>query len=446
MKPHQKMLIGISAGAVAGLTANAVATAMARSASGISEGPLPAAVIAQHAPWLSWAADSVAAPVGQIFIRLLLMLVVPMLFSALVMGVAELDLKQVGRLGLRTLGYTVVFSAISVLIGLLLVNAIQPGAGLSDEARAMARGAPQVKAAPAPGETSFGSVFVSMVPTNPLKAAADGDFIGLIVFSLIFGMGLALTQGEAALRLKETIQGLYDVMMKLIDGVLRLAPFGVAALLFSMTARLGLGILAQLAAYVATVLLALGLHMFVVYSLSVRFLGGRNPIQFFRDIRLVMATAFSTASSSATLPTALKVAEENLKLPRNVSRFVLTAGSAMNQNGTALFEGVTVLFLAQVYGVPLSLPDQGLIMFICILAGIGTAGVPAGSIPVIAMILGMFKIPVEGLGLILGVDRFLDMCRTTLNVTGDLAAAVYVARGEPVDRPAGEGAADPSAS
>jgi len=163
----------------------------------------------------------------------------------------------------------------------------------------------------------------------------------------------------------------------------------------------------------------------------VRFLGGRNPLTFFRDCRLAIVTAFSTASSSATLPTALKVAEENLKLPRNVARFVLTAGSAMNQNGTALFEGVTVLFLAQVFGVQLSIADQAVVMFICVLAGIGTAGVPAGSIPVIAMILGLFKIPPEGLALVLGVDRFLDMCRTTLNVTGDLAAAVYVARGEP---------------
>jgi DAACS family dicarboxylate/amino acid:cation (Na+ or H+) symporter len=196
-------------------------------------------------------------------------------------------------------------------------------------------------------------------------------------------------------------------------------------------ARLGVAVLAQIGAYVGVVLLALALHMFVVYSLSVRFLGGRNPVTFFRDCRLAIVTAFSTSSSSATLPTALKVAEENLKLPRNVARFVLTAGSAMNQNGTALFEGVTVLFLAQVYGVQLSLPDQAVVMFICVLAGIGTAGVPAGSIPVIAMILGLFKIPPEGLGLVLGVDRFLDMCRTTLNVTGDLAAAVYVARGEP---------------
>ncbi|QDE67557.1 sodium:dicarboxylate symporter [Myxococcus xanthus] len=425
MKAHQKMLVGIASGAVAGLVAN---------------------VVAGGAPWLTFVVDNVASPVGQIFIRLLLMLVVPLLFSAIVAAVAELDLKQVGRLGARTLGYTVALSSISVLIGLVLVNTLEPGAGLSDEARALAQGGMAIQAAAAPGASSFGAVLISMVPTNPIKAAGDGDFIGLIVFSLIFGMGVALTPGEPVQRLRETIQGLYDVMMKLIDGVLSLAPFGVAALLFSMTARLGFGIFVQLASYMGTVLLALGLHMFVVYSLSVRFLGGRNPVEFFRGSRLAIVTAFSTSSSSATLPTALKVAEENLKLPRTVSRFVLTAGSAMNQNGTALFEGVTVLFLAQVYGVPLSLPDQALIMFICILAGIGTAGVPAGSIPVIAMILGMFKIPVEGLGLILGVDRFLDMCRTTLNVTGDLAAAVYVARGEPADSPAEEGAVDPSAS
>ena len=171
------------------------------------------------------------------------------------------------------------------------------------------------------------------------------------------------------------------------------------------------------------------LAQWVVYSLSVRLLGGMNPLAFFRGSRVAVVTAFSTASSSATLPTALRVAEEDLRLPPAVSRFVLTAGSAMNQNGTALFEGVTVPFLAQLFGVPLSLWDQLGVMGICILAGIGTAGVPAGSTPVVAMILQMYGIPLEGLGLILGVDRFLDKARTTVNVTGDLAAAVYVARG-----------------
>jgi DAACS family dicarboxylate/amino acid:cation (Na+ or H+) symporter len=195
-----------------------------------------------------------------------------------------------------------------------------------------------------------------------------------------------------------------------------------------MTARLGFGVLVQLAGYVGVVMFGLLLHMIVVYSLSVRFFGGMSPLRFFSEAKDAMITAFTTSSSSATLPTALRVAEQNLKLPREVSRFVLTAGSAMNQNGTALFEGVTVLFLAQVYGVELGLTEQLTVVAICILGGIGTAGVPAGSIPVIALILEMYNIPREGLGLILGVDRLLDMSRTTLNVTGDLAAAVYVAR------------------
>ncbi|MDC0714623.1 dicarboxylate/amino acid:cation symporter [Stigmatella sp. ncwal1] len=410
MKPHQKMLVGIAVGTVTGLLANQLA--------GGSEG-------------LQWVVTNLTMPVGRIFIRLLLMLVVPLLFAALVMGVSELDMKQIGRLGARTIGYTVVFSAIAVALGLVLVNLIRPGEGFNQEALHAAQKNPlALKAAPPPSSTSPVGFLVAMVPDNPLRAAADGDMIGLIVFSLLFGAGLAVTQTPATLRLREAIQGLYDVMMRLIDGVLRLAPIGVAALLFSVTADLGAGILKNIAAYVFVVVLGLGLHLFVVYSLAVRFLGGRNPLTFFRDVRLAMVTAFSTASSNATLPTALKVAEENLKLPNHVSRFVLTAGSAMNQNGTALFEGITVLFIAQVYGVPLSIGDQMVVMFICVLAGIGTAGVPAGSLPVIMMILGLFKIPVEGIGLILGVDRFLDMCRTTLNVTGDLAAAVYVARGE----------------
>ena len=410
MKPHQKMLVGIVTGAVAGLAANA---------------------LAKDAAWLTWTLANVAGPIGQIFLRLLFMLVIPMLFSALVMGVCELDIKHLGRLGLKTLGYTVVVSAIAVAIGLLCVNVFRPGDGISDEARALARQGTAIKAAPAMASGAGSSLLVSMVPDNPVRAAAEGDMIGLIVFAIIFGIALASLKTTGATRLKEMIQGLYEVSMKLIDGVLKLAPLGVGALLFSMTARLGVDVIGQIASYVGVVLLALSLHMFGVYSLSVKFLGGRSPIGFFKDCRLAIVTAFSTASSSGTLPTALKVAEENLKLPKNVARFVLTAGSAMNQNGTALFEGVTVLFLAQVFGVHLPLKDQIVVMFICVLAGIGTAGVPAGSIPVIAMILGRFNIPVEGLGLILGVDRFLDMCRTTLNVTGDLAAAVYVARGEP---------------
>lgn len=417
MTSTQKMLIGLALGGAGGLLAN---------------------TLAHDAPALLWIVENVAAPVGQIFLRLLFMLVVPLLFSALVMGVSELDLRHLGRVGLKTLAYTAVVSAIAVTIGIVTVHVIEPGVGLPEHVRELARTGKAPPAATAPAGSGPVAMFVAMVPDNVLKAAVGGDMIGLITFSLLFGIGLALTKSEGATALSRTIQGLYEVCMRLIGAVISLAPIGVAALLFAMTARLGLDIVRQLAAYVVTVLLALSIHFFVVYSASVKFLGGMSPVFFFRESRVAIATAFSTASSNATLPTALKVAEENLKLPRQISRFVLTAGATMNQNGTALFEGVTVLFLAQLFGVDLSVTQQLGVMFICILAGIGTAGVPAGSIPVIAMILGMYGIPAEGLGLILGVDRFLDMCRTTLNVTGDLAAAVVVSRGE-TDLPQGTG-------
>lgn len=406
--PSAPILIGLLAGTLLGLAAR-----------GLGEGAL----------WFDPLVNQIVLPVGQIFLRLLFMLVIPMLFSALVVGIGGLDLRRLGRIGVRTLAYTVVVSLIAVTIGMGLVNLIRPGEGVPESLRTLAAsgGAPF---GAKPPERSGMALIVSMVPDNPIRAAAEGEMIGVILFSLLFGIALSMTETKGGARLRETIEGLYDVSLTLIHGVLKLAPLGVGALLFSMTARLGVDLLRPLSAYVGVVLLALSLHMFVVYSLSVRFLGGRSPRSFFRDIRPAMITAFATASSSATLPTALKVAEEELKLPRHVSRFVLTAGSAMNQNGTALFEGVTVLFLAQLFDVPLDLSQQALIMLIAVLGGIGTAGVPAGSLPVIAMILGMFGIPLEGLGLILGVDRLLDMCRTTLNVTGDLAAAVYVARGE----------------
>jgi len=375
-------------------------------------------------------------PVGQVFLRLLFMLVVPLVFSALALGVVGLGSpRSLGRVGLKTLAYTVVVSSIAVLLGLFLVNTLRPGEGLSPELRArLLEGATEraagLSAASAPATGV--ELLVRIVPDNPLRAATEGDMLAVIFFSLLMGIGLTLTPGAGARRFEEVLQGLYDVTMRLLDMVLSVAPLGVAALLFTLTAELGYEVLVQLARYVGVVVLALAVHQFVVYSLAIRFLGGMSPLRFFRAVQEAMVTAFSTASSNATLPTSLKVAEERLRLPPRVSRFVLTVGATANQNGTALFEGVTVLFLAQFYGVSLALPEQALVVLICVLGGIGTAGVPAGSLPVVAVILGMVGVPVEGIGIILGVDRFLDMCRTTLNVTGDLVAAVVIARSEPV--------------
>jgi len=413
MALHTRMLLGGVIGAAGGVLAH---------------------VALRDTPLLNAVVHYVTNPIGQLFLRLLFMLVIPLIFSALVMGVAGLgDLRRLGRIGLKTLAYTVVVSSIAAILGVTLVNVMRPGDGLPPAQRAAltqaaAERATTLSAAAAP-RTGI-EFLVHLVPDNPLRAAVEGDMLAVMVFSLLAGIGLTLTSTDAARRLLDVIEGLYDLTMTLIQLVIAVAPIGVAALLFTMTAQLGYSVLIQLARYVGVVLLGLTLHQVVVYSLSVRFLGGMSPLQFFRGIGDAMLTAFSTSSSSATLPTALKVAEERLGLPPHISRFVLTVGSTANQNGTALFEGVTVLFLAQLYGVPLTLGSQALVVALCILGGIGTAGVPAGSLPVVALILGMVGVPVEGIGLVLGVDRFLDMCRTTLNVSGDLAAAVVVAHSE----------------
>jgi DAACS family dicarboxylate/amino acid:cation (Na+ or H+) symporter len=367
-------------------------------------------------------------------------LVIPLVVSMLALSIADLgDLRRVGRIGLRTLLYTAAVSAIAVAIGVFLVNVIQPGVGLDPALRArLGEGAQLPATASAAGRSGVDFV-VQLVPANVVKAMAEGDMLAVMVFAILFGIGLATAPGEPARRLTDALRGLGDVAMHLLDLVIRLAPIGVACLVFTLAWRLGLDLFVRLAAYVSVVLIGLALQQFVVYAASVRWLGGTSPLFFYRATRAATVTAFSTASSNATLPTALWVAEHELHLPPHVSRFVLTLGSTANQNGTALFEGVTVLFLAQFYGVELTLAQQATTAFICVLGGIGTAGVPAGSLPVIAMILGMIGVPAEGIGIVLGVDRFLDMCRTAVNVTGDLAAAVVVSRGEPA-QVAAEGA------
>lgn len=386
----------------------------------------------------------VSDPIGKIFLRLLFMLVLPLIFSALVLGVSEFrDLRGVGRVGFKTLAYTVVVSSIAVAIGLTLVNVVRPGEGLSQQKRqqliAQAMETERERTEAIVKAQGGLDMLLKIVPDNPIKAAADGDYLAWMFFSLMIGIGLCLVRTPSANAMRGVIEGIFDVSLRLIGLVIAMAPVGVAALLFTTTAQFGLDWLAKLALYVAVVLLGLGLHMFVVYPLVLWFLGRTSPLRFFRDVQPAMLTAFSTASSNASLPTALKVAEDNLRLPPAVSRFVLTIGATANQNGTALFEGVTVLFLAQFYGIELALPQQITVVLMCILGGIGTAGVPAGSLPILAIILGMVGIPPEGIALILGVDRLLDMCRTTLNVTGDLAAAVVISRGEaseiPSDQP-----------
>jgi len=401
--------------------------------------------------WVQWLTEHITGPIGQIFLRLLFMLVLPLLFSALVVGIAEMgDLTALGRVGWKTLLLTVAISTIAVVIGLTLVNLVRPGDGVDPALAAQLLGEGAEGAAgiveSAPQSVQLGQFLLELIPQNVFAAASANLVLPVMVFALLFGIGLVMTRSPATDQLQQTITGLFEVMMKLINLVIKIAPIAVACLMFNLAALFGWDLLVRLGAYVGVALAAMAIHMFVIYPLCVALLAGRNPLSFFAQVRDPMVVAFSTASSNATLPVSLRAAETELNLPRKIARFVLTVGATANQNGTALFEGVTVLFLAQFFGVDLTINQQIIVMLVCVLGGIGTAGVPAGSLPVVAMILVMVNVPPEGIGLILGVDRFLDMCRTTLNVTGDLVIATAVSRGEkdPVTAPAAEPAAPPS--
>lgn len=400
-------------------------------------------VVHMTQPDAAWAANLryyFTEPVGTIFLRLLFMLVIPLLFAALVIGVAEMgDVRSLKRVGIKTLIWTVVLSSIAVLIALAAANLLQPGIGVDPAQAETMRQTQAARASQIVATTgeqpAAREALLAIIPTNIFTAASANDILAVMFFALVFGIGLLLVDSPGANRLQDAVQGVFDVTMKLIGIFIRLAPLAIACFMFNLAAVFGWELLRYLAAYVGVVLLALGLHMFVTYPIALALFARKSPLGFFREVQEAMVMAFSTASSNATLPTALRVAEEKLRLPRRVSRFVLTIGATANQNGTAIFEGITVLFLAQFFGIHLDLWAQVTVLLICILAGIGTAGVPAGSLPVIALILDRVGVPPEGIGLILGVDRLLDMCRTTLNVTGDLAIATLVSQGEE-DRPA----------
>jgi DAACS family dicarboxylate/amino acid:cation (Na+ or H+) symporter len=420
---HTQIFIGLLTGAVLGLAANYVLSQPSWES--------------LH-PALQWAI-AIAEPLGQVFLRLVLMVVLPLVFSALALGVLELgDLTKLGRVGLRTLFFTLILSLTAVGIGVGLVRTLEPGHRLPAEQSQKLRDRYATDAgnavAKAKQAKSIRDTLLDIIPKNPLQemvGALDGSspgngMLAVMFFSLVFGIALTATPERTGVLVK-WLEGLFDVAMVVIAFAMRLAPYAVACLIFAITATLGLDILRTLFWFVLTALLGLGLHLFVVYPVVIWFFTRRNPLTFFRDVSDAMFTAFGTSSSNATLPTALRVAEENLKVPRDISRFVLTIGATGNQNGTALFEGVVVLFLAQVFNVELSLVQQVTVVLMSVLAGIGTAGVPGGSLPLIVVLLTTVNVPGEGIGIILGVDRVLDMCRTVLNVTGDLAVAACVA-------------------
>jgi DAACS family dicarboxylate/amino acid:cation (Na+ or H+) symporter len=391
-----------------------------------------------------WMATAVyiAEPIGKVFLRLMSMVVVPLVLSALALAIVNIgDPRRLGRLGLRTLAYTAVFSGSAVLIGVGLVNAVQPGKTLPEEQRQQllnrysSDASSQIKKADQ--AKPIRDVLVDLLPENPLQemaGAIDGSskgngMLAVMVFALIIGLAMSTAPGKCQ-GLISFLEGLNHVAMAVIEFAMRLAPLCAGCLVFAITAQLGLDVIRTLFAFALTVIGGLLLQLLVVYPVTLLIFARKSPLAFFRQVSEAMLVAFGTSSSSATLPTALRVAREDLKLPPNIASFVLTIGATGNQNGTALFEGITVLFLAQITNVPLEVGQQIQVVLMSVLAGIGTAGVPGGSIPLVIGVLRSVRVPDQSIGVILGIDRLLDMCRTVVNVTGDLAIAVCVARTE----------------
>ena len=414
MKPHTRLLLALVAGFAAGAIAHAY-------------GPSPA---------VDFLGTEILRPIGQIFLRLIFMTVVPLVFAALVVGVYELGREHgLGRVAARTLVFTLLLSALSVAIGVVLVNAVRPGAGLPQSGTAESAGGVKQLETNAAAAQPLSDVFIELIPRNPLDSAVralDGQMLPLMVFTLIFGY--AISRGDRGSGTGDRERSLvirffdqiFDACMRIIGWAMIMAPAAVFAIVFNTARSFGLDVFRAVMLYVLTVVAGLLLQQFLVYGTMLRVVGRRSPIQFFRDCREVYVYAFSTASSNATLPLSLNVAETKLKLSPRVARFVLTVGSTANQNGTALVEGVTLLFLAQGYGLDLTIGQQVRVMVMSIVAGIGTAGVPGGSLPMVLIVAQSVGIPAEGMGLILGVDRFLDMCRTAVNVSGDLVIAARV--------------------
>ena len=408
---HVKILIGLLAGAAIGTTTN---------------------LITHGGTNVQGFVSFVTEPIGRMWLSGLIMVVIPLIVSTLSLGVASLgSLKRLGRIGMITILSFLLLTTLSTILGLTAMNVLQPGAGLDPEVRTRLMEAYKGQAQGAMGlsEGKFGiDLFVKIIPRNPLQAAANGDMLAVIFFSLMIGVALTALSPERAVPMMKFLDSLGNVTVAIIELVMKVAPIGVFCLIFSVTARFGFDLLVNLFQYVVTVIVCLFIFQTVGYSLVLKLFSRWKPGEFFRKIRLVMITAFSTSSSNATLPTTMRVAQEEMGIPREIAGFVLPLGATMNMNGTSLFEGATVLFLAQVFGVHLSLGVQLIVVLMAVITAIGTAGVPGGSIPLLMMVLGMVGVPIEGIAIILGVDRILDMSRTVLNVSGDIVTATIVQR------------------
>ncbi|MGB8953167.1 MAG: dicarboxylate/amino acid:cation symporter [Candidatus Aminicenantales bacterium] len=372
----------------------------------------------------------VIRPIGTIFIRLISMVVVPLVLVSLMLGTASLgDIKKLGRIGLKTILYFMVTTVIAISIGLILANVVKPGLGLNEEIKKeiykdyssnAQMGLERLKEKPSTIE-----VLVDIIPSNPFKSLIEGNMLQVIFIALIFGIALTMIQREKAVPLINFFEGVNDAVIQIVYIAMKLAPFGVCALIAVVVGQFGVHILITLLKYSLLVIFGLLIHLFLVNSLFIRFLGRANPLRFFKGCKEALLIAFSTSSSNAALPVAMECVQKQ-GVSREFSSFVIPLGATINMDGTALYQGISAVFIAQIYGMQLSIGDQLTIVLMATLASVGTAGVPSSGIITLVMVLKQIGIPMEGLALILGVERILDMCRTATNTAGNMTSSLVV--------------------
>jgi proton glutamate symport protein len=415
MKLYTKISIALILGGVAGLIANLAGLA-----------------------WLTEALVFIE-PLGRAWIRLITMIVIPLVFASLIVGTTGLgDITKLGRIGGKTLAFYLCTTAVAVTIGLIVSNLIVPGSRIDEVSLGALRSTYMDQGASSVGlaaeRPSLVQLILDMIPNNPVAALAGGDMLPIIVFAIFLGAALSAVPAERRATVVSFFDGINEAAMVMIRWVMKLAPYAVFALIGAVIARFGLDVLGSLIVYSLTVIAGLILHVLITYSVALRFLARIKPLAFFRKIRSVQLIAFSTSSSNATLPLTMETAEDELGVSTPVSSFVLPLGATINMDGTALYQAVATMFIAQVLVGDISLVGQLTIVLTATLASIGAAGVPSAGIIILIVVLQQALPPTvdpaAGIALILGVDRILDMLRTAVNVTGDLTTATVVARSE----------------
>lgn len=376
---------------------------------------------------------------GTLFLNGLMMIIVPLIMSSIISGMANIaDSKAVGKLGLKTMGYYLFTSSLAILIGLVVVNIISPGTGEEGPLREKLGLAIETDQAleriEGRGAGDIAAIFIRMIPANVIQAAAEGEMLGLIFFSLLFGFFMTKIPSHLGKSLKAFWEGVYETMMKMTMFIMKFAPLGVFGLVAKTVASTGFEAFQPLLVFFVTVVLALAIHAFIAIPLLLKFFGKVSPKRHFKAMSPALLTAFSSASSSATLPLTMECAEKNAKISQQTCSFVLPLGATVNMDGTALYECVAAMFIAQAYGLDISIATQFTIVLIALLTSIGVAGIPAASLVAIAIILKAIGLPPEAIGLILVVDRPLDMLRTMVNVLSDTCGAVLIAKSEGEDQ------------